>query len=147
MVVRVQAQDGSWVWLYMVLQLQPGEIPISSNNYIIRYFSASPKTKSSFIQRKAAITVAFSFFFVFFFLPLLLLLLPRSEAEAWAVRQQLTAEQNQLTLVLGAGASQQESLSLQSPETLSSPDQVFTPGSSGLSGQSFDFSTDRKSVV
>lgn len=57
------------------------------------------------------------------------------------MRQQLTAEQNQLTLVLGAGASQQESLSLQSPETLSSPDQVFTPGSSGLSGQSFDFST------
>lgn len=37
MVVRVQAQDQSWVWLYMVLQLQPGEIPISSNNYIIRY--------------------------------------------------------------------------------------------------------------
>lgn len=57
------------------------------------------------------------------------------------MRQQLTTEQNQLTLVLGAGASQQESLSLQSPETLSSPDQVFTPGSSGLSGQSFDFST------
>lgn len=80
----------------------------------------------------------FLFFLLFFFLPLLL---PRSEAEAWAVRQQLTAEQNQLTLVLGAGASQQESLSLQSPETLSSPDQVFTPGSSGLSGQSFDFST------
>lgn len=70
MVVRVQAQDGSWVWLYMVLQLQPGEIPISSNNYIIRYFSASPKTKSSFIQRRAAITVAFSFFFCcFFFFP------------------------------------------------------------------------------
>ncbi len=39
MVVRVQAQDQSWVWLYMVLQLQPGEIPISSNNYIIRYLS------------------------------------------------------------------------------------------------------------
>jgi len=37
MVVRVQALDQSWVWLYMVLQLQPGEIPISSNNYIIRY--------------------------------------------------------------------------------------------------------------
>lgn len=37
MVVRVQAQDQSWVWLYMVLQLQPGEIPINSNNYIIRY--------------------------------------------------------------------------------------------------------------
>lgn len=37
MVVRVQAQDESWVWLYMVLQLQPGELPISSNNYIIRY--------------------------------------------------------------------------------------------------------------
>lgn len=37
MVVRMQAQDQSWVWLYMVLQLQPGEIPISSNNYIIRY--------------------------------------------------------------------------------------------------------------
>lgn len=37
MVVRVQAQDESWLWLYMVLQLQPGDIPISSNNYIIRY--------------------------------------------------------------------------------------------------------------
>lgn len=36
MVVRVQTQDESWLWLYMVLQLQPGEIPISSNNYIIR---------------------------------------------------------------------------------------------------------------
>ncbi|KAM9849834.1 neuronal PAS domain-containing protein 4A [Aulostomus maculatus] len=99
MVVRVQAQDQSWVWLYMVLQLQPGEFPISSNNYII------------------------------------------SESEAWSVRQQLSSEQTQLTLVLGSGATQQESLSLQSPETLSSPDQVFTPGSSGLSGQSFDFST------
>uniref|UniRef100_A0A3Q3N727 Neuronal PAS domain protein 4a n=1 Tax=Mastacembelus armatus TaxID=205130 RepID=A0A3Q3N727_9TELE len=99
MVVRVQAQDHSWVWLYMVLQLQPGEFPINSNNYII------------------------------------------SESEAWSVRQQLSSEQTQLTLVLTAGTSQQESLSLQSPETLSSPDQVFTPGSSGLSGQSFDFST------
>ncbi|CAK6964627.1 neuronal PAS domain-containing protein 4A [Scomber scombrus] len=99
MVVRVQAQDQSWVWLYMVLQLQPGEFPISSNNYII------------------------------------------SESEAWSVRQQLSSEQTQLTLVLSSGTSQQESLSLQSPETLSSPDQVFTPGSSGLSAQSFDFST------
>ncbi|XP_042274046.1 neuronal PAS domain-containing protein 4A [Thunnus maccoyii] len=99
MVVRVQAQDQSWVWLYMVLQLQPGEIPISSNNYII------------------------------------------SESEAWSVRQQLSSEQTQLTLVLSSGTSQQEGLSLQSPETLSSPDQVFTPGSSGLSAQSFDFST------
>ncbi|XP_059202250.1 neuronal PAS domain-containing protein 4A [Centropristis striata] len=98
MVVRVQAQDQSWVWLYMVLQLQPGEIPISSNNYII------------------------------------------SESEAWSVRQQLSSEQTQLTLVL-SGSSQQEGLSLQSSETLSSPDQVFTPGSSGLSAQSFDFST------
>ncbi|CAJ1058780.1 neuronal PAS domain-containing protein 4A [Xyrichtys novacula] len=99
MVVRVQAQDQSWVWIYMVLQLQPGEIPISSNNYVI------------------------------------------SESEAWSVRQQLSSEQTQLTLVLTAGTSQQEGLSLQSPETLSSPDQVFTPGSSGLSAQSFDFST------
>ncbi|XP_074504651.1 neuronal PAS domain-containing protein 4A [Sebastes fasciatus] len=99
MVVRVQAQDQSWVWLYMVLQLQPGEIPISSNNYII------------------------------------------SESEAWSVRQQLSSEQTQLTLVLSGGTSQQEGMSLQSPETLSSPDQVFTPGSSGLSAQSFDFST------
>uniref|UniRef100_A0A1A8IV79 Neuronal PAS domain protein 4a n=1 Tax=Nothobranchius kuhntae TaxID=321403 RepID=A0A1A8IV79_NOTKU len=99
MVVRVQAQDLSWVWLYMVLQLQPGDIPISSNNYII------------------------------------------SDSEAWSVRQQLSSEQTQLTLVLSAGSSQQENLSLQSPETLSSPDQVFTPGSSGLSAQSFDFST------
>ncbi|XP_031718580.1 neuronal PAS domain-containing protein 4A isoform X1 [Anarrhichthys ocellatus] len=99
MVVRVQTQDQSWVWLYMVLQLQPGEIPISSNNYII------------------------------------------SESEAWSVRQQLSSEQTQLTLVLSGGASQQEGLGLQSPDTLSSPDQVFTPGSSGLSAQSFDFST------
>lgn len=43
MVVRVQAQDQSWVWLYMVLQLQPGEIPISSNNYIIRYLQTLKK--------------------------------------------------------------------------------------------------------
>lgn len=57
------------------------------------------------------------------------------------MRQQLNTEQSQLTLVLSAGTSQQEGLSLQSPETLSSPDQVFTPGSSGLSAQSFDFST------
>lgn len=57
------------------------------------------------------------------------------------MRQQLSSEHTQLTLVLSAGSSQQESLSLQSPETLSSPDQVFTPGSSGLSAQSFDFST------
>ncbi|XP_056150860.1 neuronal PAS domain-containing protein 4A [Lampris incognitus] len=99
MVVRVQAEDQSWVWLYMVLQLEAGDIPISSNNYII------------------------------------------SESEAWSVRQQLSSEQTQLTLVLSTGTSQQESLSLQSPETLSSPDQVFTPGSSGLSAQSFDFST------
>ncbi|KAG7518356.1 neuronal PAS domain-containing protein 4 isoform X1 [Solea senegalensis] len=104
MVVRVQAQDQSWVWLYMVLQLQPGEFPISSNNYII------------------------------------------SESEAWSVRQQLNTEQTQLTLVLTTGTSQQESLSLQSPDTLSSPDQVFTPGSSGLSAQSFDFSTTGCSV-
>ncbi|KAF6726609.1 Neuronal PAS domain-containing protein 4 [Oryzias melastigma] len=99
MVVRVQAEDQSWVWLYMVLQLQPGDVPISSSNYIV------------------------------------------SDSEAWSVRQQLSSEQTQLTLVLSVGGSQQESLSLQSPDTLSSPDQVFTPGSSGLSAQSFDFST------
>uniref|UniRef100_A0A8C3G0Z7 Neuronal PAS domain protein 4a n=1 Tax=Cyclopterus lumpus TaxID=8103 RepID=A0A8C3G0Z7_CYCLU len=64
-----------------------------------------------------------------------------SESEAWSVRRQLSSEQTQLTLVLSGGASQQEGLSLQSPDTLSSPDQVFTPGSSGLSAQSFDFST------
>lgn len=64
-----------------------------------------------------------------------------SESEAWSLRQQLSSEQTQLSLALGSSTSQQESLSLQSPETLSSPDQVFTPGSSGLSGQSFDFST------
>ncbi|KAL2077155.1 hypothetical protein ACEWY4_026659 [Coilia grayii] len=100
MVVRVESGDQSWVWLYMVLQLEAGEHPIRSNNFVI------------------------------------------SESEAWSVRQQLSSEQSQLTLVLGSSsASQQESMSLQSPETLSSPDQVFTPGSSGLSGQSFDFST------
>lgn len=68
---------------------------------------------------------------------------PTSESEAWSVRQQLTSEQSQLSLVLGSSSttSQPESASLQSPETLSSPDQVFTPGSSGVSAQSFDFST------
>ncbi|KAK0140126.1 Neuronal PAS domain-containing protein 4A [Merluccius polli] len=100
MVVRVQqAEEHAWLWLYMVLQLEAGDTPISSNNYII------------------------------------------SEVEAWSVRQQLSSEHTQLSLVLSTGTSQQEGLSLQSPETLSSPDQVFTPGSSGLSGQSFDFST------
>lgn len=63
-----------------------------------------------------------------------------SESEAWAVRQQLSSEETQLSVVLSTSTSQQETLSLQSPDTLSSPDQVFTPGSSGLSGQSFDFS-------
>lgn len=72
---------------------------------------------------------------------LLFLLFPLSESEAWSVRQQLSSEQTQLTLVLSGGTSQLESRSLQSPDTLSSPDQVFTPGSSGLSAQSFDFST------
>lgn len=48
MVVRVQAEDQSWVWLYMVLQLQPGEIPISSNNYIIRYFLPLKTKKKPF---------------------------------------------------------------------------------------------------
>ncbi|XP_066505210.1 neuronal PAS domain-containing protein 4A isoform X3 [Hoplias malabaricus] len=101
MVVRVEAADQSWVWLYMVLQLEAGENPISSNNYII------------------------------------------SETEAWSVRQQLSSEETQLSVVLSTSTStsQQDPASLQSPETLSSPDQVFTPGSSGLSGQSFDFST------
>ncbi|XP_061690267.1 neuronal PAS domain-containing protein 4A [Syngnathoides biaculeatus] len=103
MVVRLQARDQTWVWLYMVLQLQPGDVPISSSNYVI------------------------------------------SESEAWSVRQQLSSEQTQLSLVLSSGPSQQESL--QSPDTLSSPDQVFTPGSSGLSGQSFDFSTAGCSVA
>ncbi|XP_061756240.1 neuronal PAS domain-containing protein 4A [Nerophis ophidion] len=70
-----------------------------------------------------------------------------SESEAWSVRQQLSSEQSQLSLVLSAGPSQQEGAGLQSPETLSSPDQVFTPGSSGLSGQSFDFSTAGCSVA
>ncbi|XP_077435039.1 neuronal PAS domain-containing protein 4A isoform X2 [Vanacampus margaritifer] len=103
MVVRVQARDQTWVWLYMVLQLQPGDVPVASSNYVI------------------------------------------SESEAWSVRQQLTSEQTQLSLVLSSGPPQQESL--QSPDTLSSPDQVFTPGSSGLSGQSFDFSTAGCSVA
>ncbi|XP_023649986.2 neuronal PAS domain-containing protein 4A isoform X2 [Paramormyrops kingsleyae] len=97
-VVRVEAADQSWVWLYMVLQLEAGENVINSHNYVI------------------------------------------SEAEAWAIKQQLSSEQTQLSLVLSSSTSYQDSLSLQSPDTLSSPDQVFTPGSSGLSGQSFDFS-------
>ncbi|MFT7796427.1 neuronal PAS domain-containing protein 4-like [Arapaima gigas] len=99
MVVRVEAADHTWVWLYMVLHLEAGENPISCHNYVI------------------------------------------SESEAWSIRQQLCTEQNQLALVLSASASYQHSLGLQSPETLSSPDQVFTPSSSGLSGQSFDFSS------
>lgn len=36
MVVRVETADHSWIWLYMVLQLETGENPIVSNNYIIR---------------------------------------------------------------------------------------------------------------
>ncbi|XP_077388249.1 neuronal PAS domain-containing protein 4A isoform X2 [Festucalex cinctus] len=103
MVVRVQTHDQTWIWLYMVLQLQPGDVPVASSNYVI------------------------------------------SESEAWSVRQQLTSEQTQLSLVLSSAPPQQESL--QSPDTLSSPDQVFTPGSSGLSGQSFDFSTAGCSVA
>ncbi|XP_036404339.1 neuronal PAS domain-containing protein 4A isoform X2 [Megalops cyprinoides] len=99
MVVRVEAMDKSWVWLYMVLQLESGEHPISCHNYVI------------------------------------------SESEAWSLRQQISSEQPQLTLVLSASTSYQDSASLQSPDTLSSPDQVFTPSSSGLSVQSFDFST------
>lgn len=141
MVVRVQAQDQSWVWLYMVLQLQPGEIPISSNNYIIRYVLPLLTAQDSSIWKQntdnhppPSPPKTNSMFLLFFLSSL-------SESEAWSVRQQLSSEQTQLTLVLSSGTSQQESLSLQSPETLSSPDQVFTPGSSGLSAQSFDFST------
>ncbi|XP_059398087.1 neuronal PAS domain-containing protein 4B-like [Carassius carassius] len=90
MVVQVEAADHSWVWLYIVLQLETGEYPINSHNYVI------------------------------------------SESEAWSVRQQLYSEQNQLALLY------QEAR--QSSDPLSSPDQVFTPSSSGLSSQSFDFS-------
>ncbi|XP_016108296.1 neuronal PAS domain-containing protein 4-like [Sinocyclocheilus grahami] len=90
MVVQVEAADHSWVWLYIVLQLETGEYPINSLNYVI------------------------------------------SESEAWSVRQQLYSEQNQLALLY------QEAR--QSSDPLSSPDQVFTPSSSGLSSQSFDFS-------
>ncbi|NP_001410783.1 neuronal PAS domain-containing protein 4B [Danio rerio] len=90
MVVQVEAADHSWIWLYIVLQLETGEYPINSHNYVI------------------------------------------SESEAWSVRQQLHSEQNQLALLY------QESR--QSSDPLSSPDQVFTPSSSGLSSQSFDFS-------
>ncbi|KAK2872745.1 hypothetical protein Q8A67_022642 [Cirrhinus molitorella] len=90
MVVQVEAADHSWVWLYIVLQLETGEYPINSQNYVI------------------------------------------SESEAWSVRQQLYSEQNQLALLY------QEAR--QSSDPLSSPDQVFTPSSSGLSSQSFDFS-------
>uniref|UniRef100_A0A4W5MR70 Neuronal PAS domain protein 4 n=1 Tax=Hucho hucho TaxID=62062 RepID=A0A4W5MR70_9TELE len=39
MVVQVEAADHSWVWLYMVLQLNIDENPISCHNYIIRYHS------------------------------------------------------------------------------------------------------------
>lgn len=61
MVVRVQAQDESWLWLYMVLQLQPGEIPISSNNYIIRYLLLLSKTKPGFMERNIMLWLFFSF--------------------------------------------------------------------------------------
>ncbi|KAJ8372279.1 hypothetical protein AAFF_G00291340, partial [Aldrovandia affinis] len=98
MVVRVEKEDHSFTWLYMVLHMEAGENPISCHSYML------------------------------------------SESEAWAVRQQLCTEQTQLALVLSASASYQDSLGLQSPDTISSPDQVFTPSSSGLSGQSFDFS-------
>ncbi|XP_041948534.1 neuronal PAS domain-containing protein 4B [Alosa sapidissima] len=108
MVVQVEACGGSWVWLYMVLQLETGDQPISCLNYVI------------------------------------------SESEAWSVRQQLSLEQSQLALYLGAGdgsggaggvgAGEPLGLSCCPSEPLSSPDQVFTPSSSGLSGQSFDFS-------
>ncbi|XP_035383293.1 neuronal PAS domain-containing protein 4B [Electrophorus electricus] len=57
-----------------------------------------------------------------------------SESEAWSVRQQLYTEQSQLALLY------QEPLAQQCSEPLSSPEQVFTPSSSGLSAQSFDFS-------
>ncbi|CAM4668749.1 unnamed protein product [Leuciscus chuanchicus] len=90
MVVQVEAADHTWVWLYIVLQLETGEYPINSHNYVI------------------------------------------SESEAWSVRQQLYSEQNQLSLLY------QEAWQISDP--LSSPDQVFTPSSSGLSSQSFDFS-------
>ncbi|KAI4878783.1 hypothetical protein NFI96_028793 [Prochilodus magdalenae] len=93
MVVQMEAADHSWVWLYMVLQLQTGEHPISCQNYVI------------------------------------------SESEAWSVRQQLYSEQNQLALLYQEGLAQQCS-----EPPLSSPEQVFTPSSSGLSTQSFDFS-------
>ncbi|XP_076835765.1 neuronal PAS domain-containing protein 4B isoform X2 [Brachyhypopomus gauderio] len=92
MVVQVETADHSWVWLYMILQLQTGEHPISCQNYVI------------------------------------------SESEAWSVRQQLYSEQNQAALLY------QEHLAQQCPDPLSSPEQVFTPSSSGLSAQSFDFS-------
>ncbi|XP_071194159.1 neuronal PAS domain-containing protein 4A-like isoform X2 [Salvelinus alpinus] len=35
MVLQVETADHSWVWLYMVLQLNNGEHPISCHNYII----------------------------------------------------------------------------------------------------------------
>ncbi|KAI1902828.1 hypothetical protein AGOR_G00020140 [Albula goreensis] len=104
MVVRVETQDLSFTWLYMVLHLDTGENLIACRSYVV------------------------------------------SESEAWSVRQQLCTEQTQLALVLSASASYQDSLGLQSPDTLSSPDQVFTPSSSGLSGQSFDFSAAASSL-
>lgn len=42
MVVQVEAADHSWVWLYMVLQLQTGEHPITCQNYVIRYYPFLP---------------------------------------------------------------------------------------------------------
>ncbi|KPP58737.1 hypothetical protein Z043_123411, partial [Scleropages formosus] len=128
MVLRVEAADHSWVWLYMVLHLESGETPISCHNYVI--------SSCVWIQVcEADFNVCPPFSSSLHFPPTC------SESEAWSIRQQLCAEQNQLALALSASASYQHSLGLQSPETLSSPDQVFTPSSSGLSGQSFDFSS------
>ena len=45
MVVRVEAEDHSWVWLYMVLQLEEGDCPISSNNFVIRYGHSTCSTE------------------------------------------------------------------------------------------------------
>lgn len=125
MVVQVEAADHSWVWLYMVLQLQTGEHPITCQNYVIRYYLFWHCWPFFIINGVMFMKLLYTF--LVFFLSL-------SESEAWSVRQQLNSEQNQLALLYQEGLTQQ----LFYP--LSSPEQVFTPSSSGLSAQSFDFS-------
>ncbi|XP_046876855.1 neuronal PAS domain-containing protein 4B-like [Hypomesus transpacificus] len=59
-----------------------------------------------------------------------------SESEAWSLRQQLSLEQQSHSSGYYSSGD-----CMPRHSALSSPDQVFTPSSSGLSAQSFDFTT------